>query len=177
MFNFFSEEKYFHSAAVIDEKVPEKPGYYCFRIKNINELPKRFMLELKNRNHNILYIGLASKSLNKRMLKQELRSKGHGTFFRSIGAVLGFRPDKGSLQYKKNKRNYKFNDENKNQIIQWINDNLIVRWKAVDFIKENEETKLIQNFKPLLNIAKNPLALTLLSDLRRECVEIANDKS
>ena len=54
---------------------------------------------------------------------------------------------------------------------------LIVRWTAVDFIKENEETKLIQNFKPLLNIAKNPLALTLLSELRRECVEIANDKS
>ena len=92
-------------------------------LKILMNLPERFMLELKNRNHNILYIGLASKSLNKRMLKQELRSKGHGTFFRSMGAVLGFRPDKGSLQHK-NKRNYKFNDENKIQIIQWINDNL-----------------------------------------------------
>ena len=109
------------------------------------------------------------------MLKQELRARGHGTFFRSIGAVLGFRPERGSLLFKKNKRNYKFNKDIENQIIQWINDNLIVRWKTVDSIKENEETKLIQNFKPLLNIAKNPLALSLLSDLRRECVEIANE--
>ena len=175
MFNFILEEKYFHSAAVIDEIVPEDPGYYCFRIKNINDLPESFALELRNRKHNILYIGLASKSLNKRMLKQELRARGHGTFFRSIGAVLGFRPERGSLLFKKNKRNYKFNKDIENQIIQWINDNLIVRWKTVDSIKENEETKLIQNFKPLLNIAKNPLALSLLSDLRRECVEIANE--
>ena len=46
-------------------------------------------------------MALPLKDLNKRMLKQELRSKGHGTFFRSIGAVLGFRPDKGSLNIKK----------------------------------------------------------------------------
>ena len=63
-------------------------------LKIINELPERFMLELKTEII-ISYILALPKSLNKRMLKQELRSKGHGTF-RSIGAVLGFRPDKGS---------------------------------------------------------------------------------
>ena len=177
MFNFISNEKYFYPAAVIDEIVPAKPGYYCLKIKNIKDLPENFALELENREHNILYIGLASKSLKTRMLKQELRAIGHGTFFRSMGAVLGFRPNEGSLLDKANKRNYKFNKESENHIIRWINDNLIVGWKTVDFVDEDEETKLIHFYKPLLNVSKNPLKLKKLRILTKECRDIANAQS
>tara|TARA_Y100001958_G_C21114597_1_gene460537 strand:+ start:29 stop:853 length:825 start_codon:yes stop_codon:yes gene_type:complete len=174
--DFIKDEKAFISASNIDNYVPERAGYYCIRIKNINELPDFFSRELEKRGHNILYIGLASKSLKKRMLNQELRAKGHGTFFRSIGAVLDFRPQRGSLSGKKSK-NYKFNLTDQHKIIQWINENLMVHWTTVDFVDNNEETSLIHQHKPLLNIAKNPLSLNAIESLRKECLDIARARN
>ncbi len=168
-------EKNYKSASNIDNLVPHIAGLYCIRIADINKLPKPFNTFLADRQHNIIYIGIATESLNKRLLNQELRAKGHGTFFRSIGAVLGHRPQKGSLTTKANKRNYKFTPTAEQKIIKWINDNLQVNW--VDFIGDFEslETGLITKYRPLINIAKNPSALQLLSDLRNECVQIANE--
>ena len=61
------------------------------------------------------------------------------------------------------------------QIIKWINDNLQVNW--VDFSGDFEtlETELINKHKPLINLAKNPSALGELSELRKLCVQIANE--
>jgi len=167
-------EKNFKSAANIDNLVPHNSGLYCIRISDINKLPKPFNTFLADRQHNIIYIGIATESLNKRFLNQELRANGHGTFFRSIGAVLGHRPPKGSLTTKANKRNYKFSPTDEHKIIKWINDNLQVNW--VDFSGDFEslETGLITKYRPLINLAKNPSALQLLYDLRKECVQIAN---
>lgn len=168
-------EKNFKSAGSIDNLIPHNAGLYCIRISDINILPKPFNTFLADRQHNIIYIGIATESLSRRFLNQELRAKGHGTFFRSIGAVLGFRPPKGSLTTKANKRNYKFSTTDEQKIIKWINDNLQVNW--VDFSGDFEslETELITKYRPLINLAKNPSALQLLSDLRKECVQIANE--
>lgn len=169
-------EKSFKSAGSIDNLVPHKSGLYCVRISDINKLPKPFNTFLADRQHNIIYIGIASRSLNRRFLNQELRAKGHGTFFRSIGAVLGYRPPKGSLADKANKRNYKFSPTGEQEIIKGINDNLHVNW--VDFSGDFEtlETALINKHRPLMNLAKNPSALKELSDLRKICVQIANEQ-
>src|SRR5690606_10717004 len=118
----------FKSAGSIDNLVPHNSGLYCIRISDINKLPKPFNTFLADRQHNIIYIGIATESLNKRFLNQELRANGHGTFFRSIGAVLGHRPPKGSLTTKSNKRNYKFLPADEQKIIKWINENLLVNW-------------------------------------------------
>jgi hypothetical protein len=85
-------EKNFKDVSQVDTKVPDEPGLYCIRITNIFNLPVEFATVLESRQHNILYFGVASQSLKRRMLHQELRAIGHGTFFRSIGAVLGFKP-------------------------------------------------------------------------------------
>ena len=167
----------FRLAKDIDALVPTKPGLYCIRIKNIDALPEPFNTELENREHNIIYIGIASQSLNKRMLNQELRANGHGTFFRSLGAILGFRPPINSLAEKKNKRNYKFSTSDEEKIIDWINENLLVNWVEQSSGWETIESALIQKYKPLLNIANNPSAIHELSKLRKECVDIANGKS
>lgn len=167
-------EENFKSAAIIDNLVPDSCGLYCIRIKDINELPKPFDAIAKDRNHNIIYIGIASQSLSKRFLNQELRAKGHGTFFRSIGAVLGHKPAKGSLLTKANKRNYTFSTSDEQKIIEWINTNLIINWVELNCDFESVETGIIQRHLPLLNLAKNPLALKQLSDLRAECVKTAN---
>lgn len=167
-------EKNFKRAAEIDNLVSTNPGLYCIRVSDINQLPSPFNTILAEREHNIVYIGIASESLNKRFLNQELRAKGHGTFFRSLGAVLGHRPPKGSLQNKKNKRNYKFSVTDELNIIKWINECLIVNWVDFNGDFETLETKLIVKHRPLFNLAKNPSALVKLSELRKECVEIAN---
>lgn len=169
-------EKNFKSASIIDDLVPDDAGLYCLRLKESKKLPRPFNEILLERNHNIIYIGIASQSLNKRFLNQELRANGHGTFFRSIGAVLGYKPEKGSLLLKANKRNYTFSGSDEIKIIDWINDNLIANWVKYDGDIEGLETLLIQKYLPLLNIAKNPLSIRELSDLRSECVRIANSK-
>lgn len=167
-------ENNFKSAGSIDNLVPNKAGFYCIRISDINKLPEPFNTFLAERQHNIIYIGVATKSLNRRFLNQELRANGHGTFFRSIGAVLGHRPPKGSLTTKANKRNYKFSLTDEQKIINWINDNLQVNWVEFSGDFENLETGLITRYEPLVNLSKNPSALQLLSDLRKECVQVAN---
>jgi len=170
------DESRFNLVDNVDNLVPTKPGLYCIRIKNIDGLPEPFNSELEKREHNILYIGIASKSLNKRMLNQELRAHGHGTFFRSLGAILGFRPPFNSLAEKKNKRNYKFSKSDENKIIDWINKNLLVNWVEQSSGWKIIETALILKYKPLLNIANNPNAIPKLSRFRKECVDVANGR-
>jgi hypothetical protein len=168
------KEANFKSINEIDFFVPDASGIYCIRITDVNKLPSPFNSILKERNHNIIYIGIASQSLSKRFLNQELRAKGHGTFFRSIGAVLGYLPPKGSLVEKKNKRNYRFSPEYEQKIIHWINTNIVVNYVVYSNNLNNTETILINKYKPLLNLTKNPAALEILSRLRKECVNIAN---
>lgn len=169
-------EKFFKKAATIDEIVPKVPGIYIVRINVNNALPAEFRKQQIERGHNILYIGIATTSLKSRFLNQELRARGHGTFFRSVGAMLGYTPPKGSLISKANKRNYKFSAESEREIISWINKNLIVHWSECEESLEELESVLVSKYRPLLNIAKNPSALEILQTLRRKCVDIANGK-
>lgn len=167
-------EKNFKSTGTIDLLVPDRPGLYCIRIDKAEGLSEPFRSYLYERQHNILYIGIATQSLRQRFLNQELRAIGHGTFFRGIGAVLGFRPPKGSLVDKKNKNNYKFSYEDEQKIINWINRRLLVNWVEYNGDFEKTETALITKYLPLLNTDKNPAKLSDLAALRKECREIAN---
>lgn len=162
-------EKNFKPASSIDAIVPDVPGLYCIRVLDKKKLNGPFSKVLEERKHNIIYIGIASQSLKKRFLGQELRAKGHGTFFRSIGAVLGFVPPKGSLKDKKNQNNYKFSLKDEISIISWINANLTVNWVALEHDLNTIENNLISEHIPLLNIAGNPGALQELTDLRNNC--------
>ena len=83
-------------------------------------------------------------------------------------------PPKGSLVEKKNKRNYKFSPKDEEKIIDWMNTNLVVNWVEINTNLESIETILINKYEPLLNLAKNPAALEILSELRKKYVNIAN---
>ncbi len=156
-----------------EDHFPSTPGVYVIRIDNIKALPSVISEELKKRKHNILYIGIASKSIRKRLWKQELHCyKGAATFFRSIGAILGYRPKPNSLS--PSSYNYKFSTEDKYNIISWIESHLLV-----DFVESNEnlkevESELIKEFIPVVNIAKNPYRLEYVSSSRKECIDIAH---
>ena len=108
--------------------VPKRSGNYSIFIDEPASFPTPFDSLLQQRNTNLIYIGIASKSLFKRLVKQDLCHKGPSTFFRGIGPILGFRPPRGSLLNKKNQRNYKFSQQDTRTIIAWINDHLSIRW-------------------------------------------------
>lgn len=169
-------EKNCKPAGAIDRLVPDRPGLYCIRVDKAESLPEPFAKHLKDRNHNIIYIGIATQSLYTRFLNQELRANGHGTFFRGIGAVLGYRPLKGSLVNKKNKNNYKFSAADEKMIIQWINTHLLVNWVEFSGDFEATETMLVEKHLPLLNTSKNPAKLAELAELRKACRDIADQQ-
>lgn len=168
------DEANFKSVPASERLIPDLPGVYSIRLKAESQLPPPFQALLKKRGHNLIYIGIASQSLAKRFYQQELRAKGHGTFFRSLGAVLGYRPAKGSLLNKANKRNYKFKPYDEELVTRWIDQHLLINWLAVEGDLEDFETMLIKEHRPLFNLSKNPDALKELSDLRALCVTIAN---
>lgn len=150
-------------------------GFYCIKLKNNSQLPYRYQQHLSKKQHNIIYIGKAENAtLRKRFLGQELRAKGHGTFFRSIGAVLEYVPEPSSLKNRKNKNNYKFSLQNEKQIIQWINQNLEVNWVSYDQDFSIEEVFILK-YMPLLNYTHNPLKLSELIEDKARCRAIAKN--
>lgn len=168
--------EHFRPAGEIDADVPPLPGLYAIRVRDRAALPPEFAAHSLERGHDLIYIGVASKSLRRRFLGQELRARGHGTFFRSIGAVLGYRPVRGNLIGRANPRNFTFATHDELNIIEWINENLLVNWIEYPALQQKTaEGSLIRQHLPLLNLAGNPAALVELSRLRAECVHIAND--
>ena len=142
-------------------------GLYSLRLKEKCILPQPFRQFLSEREHPIVYVGKAQGQTLKVRLGQELYAKGHGTFFRSIGAVLGFLPEPGSLYGKSNQNNYKFRKEYEKEIILWIENNLeIAVFKIQDF---EVEKHLIGKLKPLLNDSNNPLVLSELRMAKDKC--------
>lgn len=164
----------FRLAGGIDAYVPDLPGLYAVRLAGDARLPAPFDAKLADRGHDLLYIGIATGSLRKRFVGQELRARGHGTFFRSLGAVLGFRPSKGSLVGKANQSNYRFTSRDEDAIRAWIDDHLLVNWIQLDGNLIDLERVLIAERRPLLNLDHNPAALAELRFVRRECRTIAN---
>lgn len=155
------------AAAVCDAhaRLPHKPGKYAFFARSLLDLPQDFQAEATTRlAPSLLYIGKADTSLFTRVWEQECLHKRPGTFFRSVGAMLGYRSPKGG-------RNYEFGNSDKQEIIRWINDYLLVVWNesAVSGSHRQTERALIQHFQPLLNIQNNPRKFAELQRLRAIC--------
>ena len=156
-----------------EKTVPDKPGYYSIWVDKANSLPEPFSTELRIRKSNLLYIGIASGSLKSRLVEQELQHKKPATFFRSLGAVLGYRPAKGSLANKTNKSNYRFSISDSEEIKEWIKRHLKIQFASVDIIERNIESTIIRESVPLFNGTHNPKKSGELSKLRSECRRIA----
>lgn len=161
----------FVAAATVDGRVPNRPGLYAIRILDKSVLPEPFRAHARRADHDLIYIGLTTRSLSERLVRNELRAKGHGTFFRSLGAVLGYRPLPGSLPHRK--LNYTFSEDDRDSIVGWINNNLEVSFYAHEGDQRAVEDVLVQRHRPLLNLDKNPAALPELRALRAQCVKTA----
>ena len=171
--NKLINEQFVRVCDVSGDMVPDEPGLYCIKLLKGVWLPDKYG---KVRDDGIIYIGQASTSLYQRFWKQELNHHGAATFFRSIGAMLGYLPPKGSLAGKST-RNYKFSPEDTEAIREWMRKNLevnciVVEPSAIDDIEE----ALIKKFRPLVNIAKNPSPSAELSAARNKCVAYARSE-
>ena len=142
-------------------------GLYALRVRDISSLPITI-------NNPIIYIG-KGKVLSKR-LEEECRGKRNGTFFRGIGALLNFKPPKGSLLGKSNLYNYKFSKEDCDKIVNWMNENLVFSYVKLGKNITTEEKKLIMSNCPILNTIHNPFKSENLAKLRYECRLIALSK-
>jgi len=158
--------------------VPPVPGIYAICIDHPNTLPSPFAAYLLQKETTLIYVGKASESLQARLVEQDLRHRQPASFFRSIGAIGGFRPPPGSLAGKKNQNNYTFSTDDTTSIITWINTHLLVRWvtmRARDV--QQYERMAIERLRPLLNIANNPDKLPELVALRAQCRAIARSRN
>ena len=157
-----------------ESMVPAVSGLYCIKLRKGIVLPAKFG---KIREDGIIYIGQASTSLRQRFWKQELNHIGAATFFRSIGAMLGYMPPKGSLVGKKNQNNFKFSPEDTESIREWMRKSLIVN--CIPFSTETMdavEKKLIDTYRPLVNNKHNPDYSRELEAAKEKCREYARSK-
>jgi hypothetical protein len=159
-----------HPITNLNIDVKRGGGYYSIWLSDIKKLNNEdFSLELKQRNSNLLYIGIATKSLYKRLYEQELQHLSPATFFRSIGAVLGYSPEKGSLFNRKG-CNYKFNPKHTKNIILWIDQNIEISFVySTNELNIETEKDLIKRYAPILNWKHNPNKFQPLKKLKDEC--------
>jgi len=155
-------------------QAPDAPGLYAIFVDDTTAPPAPFDDLLASRSSALIYLGKAGDSLRKRLGEEELRHKRAATFFRSLGAVLGYQPPPGSLSGTKNQRNYRFSADDTAVVIAWIDAHLRVRWLALPKAEtEAYEPQLIVQLRPLLNLAGNPSALPELRAVREACRQIA----
>ena len=154
--------------------IPPKTGLYAIAINDVYDIGRPFRDDLIERKHNLLYIGKSQRTLRERLWDEDLHHENPAAFFRSIGAALGFRPVRGSS---KNGKNYKFSTEDTEIIKNWIDEHLSVNYVdcPIEMLDETEK-KLISNYLPLLNHTHNPKKSKRLSEVKKECRDIAMDK-
>jgi len=150
--------------------VPDKPGVYAIFVSDARVLPKPFSTILGQQSTDLVYIGKAGGSLHRRLIKQDLEHRRAASFFRGLGAVLGYRPQQGSLFECVNKYNYRFSPSDEDEIRSWIRRHLGVNWDAAIPPVDKE---LIGLHRPILNITDNPEPVPELLELRAECRRIA----
>lgn len=169
------EDGSFRAAGEIDAIVPDEFGVYAIRLRSGAALPEPFQSLLDDRDTGLIYIGQAEKqTLVKRLLGNELRARGNGTFIRSIGAVLGYRPPFGSLAGRARMQNYRFAPADRVFVVEWIDANLEVSWAVLPQHEvHGMEVALIREHTPLLNLQDNPRALPELAAIRAECRAVA----
>jgi hypothetical protein len=164
------------TAADALERVPDGPGFYAIYVDDPFSLPNPFRDILIKRQTKLIYIGIATKSLRKRLVKEDLLHERPSSFFRSIGAILKYRPSPGSLAAMKRQNNYRFSKTDTEDIRSWTRRHLLVNWKDSKANKVAERS-WIAEYCPIINMTHNLEPIRELEELRRECRHIARGRA
>lgn len=159
--------------ALSGEMVPKVPGLYCIKLSKEAELPVEYG---PFREDGVVYIGKAD-NLHERLWKEELNHQHPTTFFRGIGAVLGYLSPKGSLIGYANQYNYEFSAEDTDAVIKWMHRYLAVNWIQLEPSQiVNTEKDLIRMYQPMMNNTHNPNKNKALAAARKRCREYAKSE-
>ncbi|GEM_PF-356910 len=153
--------------------IADSPGNYIICLKKDVDLPQVSITPVLTRFHglDVVYTGIASKSLRKRDYRQHFRGNnaGRSTLRKSLGVLFGYRqiPRDADPLSKKTK----FRPEDEMQLTDWMCRNLMMYFLPTENFATTE-LALIQYFNPPLNLKdnRNPINYDyrrLLSGLRR----------
>lgn len=139
-----------------EKEIEDCPGNYILCLKENAKLPVRdhMIVFEKFDGLEVLYTGIAGKSLRKRDYKQHFigNNAGRSTLRKSLGVLFGYKlipRDKNPLTGKT-----KFNEEDEKLLSKWMKKNLIMFYYPTGNY-DTLESKLIKHFNPPLNLSLN----------------------
>lgn len=166
----------FRNYCKLPEAVLDSVGLYCIRTKErAMPLIEAYQVVLDGRKSKLLYIGIAIGQTLRERLKQEIKHKKPGTFFRAMGCALGYKAEIGCCRGCRNKNNFKFSESDTREITKWLIENAEISIINLEpSLIKRAEKELIQRRNPLLNWQHNPTKLKGLLDVdRRKCRDLA----
>lgn len=138
-----------------DREIDNKAGNYIICLRKGSKLPKVDINPIFKtfKGLEVIYTGIASKSLRNRDYKQHFtgNNAGSSTLRKSLGSLFGYNK---ILRDSKTKKRTKFNPEDEQKLSEWMKANLILYYStSKDYLKIEEE--LIKSLNPPLNIKDN----------------------
>lgn len=154
--------------------VPPAPGLYAIFVDDPCSLPSPYSEDLAARKTTLIYVGKAGTSLQTRLVGQDLRHRSPSTFFRGVGAILGYRPEPGSAATPSKAKNYHFSAHDEKAIRSWIDEHLLISWLELPRGEpERIEPGVIHANCPLMNLPHNPRPCEALRRARADCRAVA----
>lgn len=159
-----------------DKNIPDLPGNYIMCLRKGSKLPQNTIKPILNnfQGLEVIYLGLASKSLRKRDFRQHFKGNAGGSTLRkSLGSLMGYKKIMRDKDEESTKT--KFNSIDEAKLSKWMRENLIMFVCATPDYDKLEKV-LIQNFNPPLNLKSNKNEINsdyrkLLSSLRSSMLE------
>lgn len=154
------------------EHIPDNPGNYIVCLKMNSKLPDiGVSCKMKTYHElNVIYTGIAGKSLRKRDYRQHFtgNNAGSSTLRKSLGSMFGYAKIARDRDPSNGKTKFKETDEIK--LSEWMQSNLVVYFLS-NLQPDELENKLISELNPPLNLSKNSNTINLefrekLSELR-----------
>jgi hypothetical protein len=149
-FELFDPEKH-------DSKhIPDNPGNYIVCLKKGSRLPDIGETRKMKTYHelNVIYTGIAGKSLRKRDYRQHFtgNNAGSSTLRKSLGSMFGY--TKIARDKDPSTGKTKFNEIDEIKLSEWMQSNLVLYFKS-NLHPDNLEDELILELNPPLNLSKN----------------------
>ena len=167
-FTLFEPEK--HDS----EDIPDNPGNYIVCLKIGSFLPD-IGISYKMKTYqglNVIYTGIAGKSLRKRDYRQHFtgNNAGSSTLRKSLGSMFGYSKIARDKDPSNGKTKFKETDEIK--LSKWMQSKLVLYFKS-NLNPDDLEDELIRELNPPLNLSKNTNIINQgfrkkLSELRRK---------
>lgn len=138
------------------EHIPDNPGNYIVCLKRGSKLPDigvSFTMKTY-KELNVIYTGIAGKSLRKRDYKQHFtgNNAGSSTLRKSLGSMFGY--PKIARDKDPSNGKTKFNETDEIKLSEWMKSNLVLYFKS-NSSPDELENELISELNPPLNLSKN----------------------